>query len=547
VSIQWAWVLVLVAPVSVCAPRTGAGLTYVPMDSWVYATLERLAVRGLVTLQGLTLRPWTRHECAAQVREARQQLREAEGLEPAERADLDEMVRALEREFAPGPEQGAVVVGEAFYGRNGWLAGPFLNDSYHFGTTWQNDSGRPFGRGHNAVFGFRARAEAGRFFAAVRGEHERAPGREEQPRAVRELMAQLDDWPTLPSTAIPRVNGWKTLEAYAGMRIRNVAISVGRQELYWGPTADAPLSFSTNAAPTANVKVTLREPIRLGGWLRHLGAIRGEVVVGKLLGHQYTERPYFNGQKISLQLTENLEIGATRWAIFLGAGHPVTVENLWRHLVSIRSGSAVGIRYARDPGDRKTGFDFRYRLPVLGRRVQLYSDSYADDDVNPLAAPRRAAISPGLYFESLPGLRRVDLRLEAASTTPMGNDVGPQFVYYNNQYRSGNTNLGRILGSPVGRNGRQLQVRTTYWASARERWEFSYRHLKISNRMLPGGGTQTAGTVRYAWPLGDNWHALLFLQVERFWIPVLGGPRKNFSGWFQLQWEPQMTIQPWRE
>lgn len=98
-SIRCAWVLVLAAPVMVCAQRAGAGLTYVPMDSWVYATLERLAVRGLVTLQGLTLRPWTRHECAAQVREARRQLREAEGLEPAERADLDEMVRALEREI----------------------------------------------------------------------------------------------------------------------------------------------------------------------------------------------------------------------------------------------------------------------------------------------------------------------------------------------------------------------------------------------------------------------------------------------------------------
>jgi hypothetical protein len=350
--------LLLLTTTGLFAQRAGAGLTYVPMDSWVYPALERLAVRGLVTLQGLTLRPWSRHECLSQVREARRQLQESAGIEAPERATLEATVRELERELAPDPDTGSVLVLESLYGRNGWLEGPFLNDSYHFGTTWQNDSGRPFGRGYNAVFGFRMRAEAGRFFAAIRGEHQRAPGRAAHPLWLRQFMAQLDDWPSLPSTEIAPANGWKTLEAYAGMRVRNLAISVGRQELFWGPTADAPLSFSTNAAPTANVKISLREPIRLGGWFRYLGTIRGEFVVGKLLGHQYTERPYYNGQKISLQLTENFEIGATRWSMFLGAGHPVTFENLWRHIVSIRSGSAVGIRYARDLGTGRRGSIF---------------------------------------------------------------------------------------------------------------------------------------------------------------------------------------------
>jgi hypothetical protein len=97
--------------VDLLGQRAGAGLTYVPMDSWVYPALERLAVRGLVTLQGLTLRPWSRHECTAQVREARRQLQDAEGLEAGERVALEAMVKALEREFAPDPEQGAGTAG----------------------------------------------------------------------------------------------------------------------------------------------------------------------------------------------------------------------------------------------------------------------------------------------------------------------------------------------------------------------------------------------------------------------------------------------------
>ena len=42
-------------------PETGA--TYVPMDSWIYAALDRLGALGLVPSQISGLRPWTRAEC----------------------------------------------------------------------------------------------------------------------------------------------------------------------------------------------------------------------------------------------------------------------------------------------------------------------------------------------------------------------------------------------------------------------------------------------------------------------------------------------------
>ena len=63
---------------------------------------------------------------------------------------------------------------------------------------------------------------------------------------------------------------------------------------------------------------------------------------------------------------------------------------------------------AIDPGDRKSGFDFLWRLPLPGRPVTLYADLYADDEPNPLASPRRSAIGPGIYFPRIPGLPHWD-------------------------------------------------------------------------------------------------------------------------------------------
>src|ERR1700690_3225977 len=52
--------------------RTGPVL--VPMDSWVYVALDRLAALGYISDQASGLRPWTRRECSRQINEAQHML-----------------------------------------------------------------------------------------------------------------------------------------------------------------------------------------------------------------------------------------------------------------------------------------------------------------------------------------------------------------------------------------------------------------------------------------------------------------------------------------
>jgi membrane-associated phospholipid phosphatase len=515
------------------AAAAPTGSSYVPIDSWVYTILDRLAALGLIPSQTSGLRPWTRAEC-------RRQMLEADERVDAGPPGTKVLLAALHREFDAGDASSVVV--ESVYVRSGEIAGPVLNDSLHFGQTWSNDFGRPFGRGSNSNAGFTSRAQSGRFFLGIQGEYQRAPGSAAYSLPVRQVISQLDGVPLQAGEVVPLTSRFRTLEAYAGIHLGDFEISVGKQAMWWGPTYDSPLSFGDNAEPTKNMKVSTGRPIRFPGVLRYLGAIRGEFVIGKLGGQKYTWRPWFNAQKISFKLTPNLEMGFTRWSIFWGVGHPITVGSFVENFISLNSPHGEAGVGRNDPGDRKGAFDFRYRIPGLRNWLTLYTDSYCDDDPSPLAAPRRAAIDPGLYLTHVPGVPQLDFRVEAPSTELMGIDQGGQFNYFNSQYRSGNTNYGDLLGNSVGRDGRAIEGWSTFWFSARTNVQVGYRQLKGSARFLPGGSTQSDAHIKISLKLADGWFASTMFQYERFWVPVLGGPGRNLSGWLQLTWEPNWRI-----
>ncbi|MBL8211099.1 MAG: capsule assembly Wzi family protein [Bryobacterales bacterium] len=507
------------------------------MDSWIYPALDQLSAMGFLRSQVAGIRPWTRRECARQLQEAEARFAQREDTAAAAAAPI---LKALRREFGPDAEDPALVV-ESMYTRAGVIAGDYLNDSYHFGQTWRNDMGRPFGRGFNAISGFTARAGRGRFFGYVRGEFQRAPGLEPYSADISNALAWIDRIPEPPARDTAAVDRMRAVEAYVGVRLRGVRIAAGKQTLFWGPAEQAPLSFSTNAEPTYNLKIT-PDGYRFRGWLRRLGTVRTEFAVGSLGGHRYTSGPWFNAQKVSFKLTEDLEMGFTRWSLLFGESHPITARAVYRNFFSFTSPDSPTRFDRNDPGDRKGGFDFRLRLPgPLRDWLTLYSDSYADDDPSPLAAPRRAAISPGIWLNRVPWIPKLDLRVEAASTQPLGaTDLGGLFNYYNAQYRSGNTNYGYLLGNPVGRDGRALEARATYKLSPRDRVEASYRQQTISSVFLPGGGRQVSGALAATLQVGESMWASTHVQYEQFRIPLLtgGSYRNNWSGWVQLTWQP---------
>jgi membrane-associated phospholipid phosphatase len=532
------------------------GSTNVPMDSWIYPALERLAAMGFVPDQSSAIRPWTRQECLRQLREAENLADLKDAFSPSLLTQAHLLMTDLQAEFESEPLYYEALSLESVYGRYGTIAGPALHDSFHFGQTWWNDFGRPLGRGSSAIAGFSFRAHDGRFFFYDRQEQQHSPGNPAETAAQNELFnvidrSQPDSDPLIqPIPAKAAFEHQGAIELYGGVAFAGNALSIGKQELYWGPTTMGPLAFSSNAEPTYNLRFVSTRPHPLP-FFPSIGTYRFDIVLGKLSGHSYPARPWYNGQKAAFNFGDNLEISFTRWSIFWGVGHPITFHSFKANVFSFNStgggtgggGGSAGYGDREDPGDRKSNFDFTYRLPFLRRVVTLYADAYSDDDPSPIDAPRRAVWNPGIYFARLPFLPHMDLRMEAVSSHGLAEDFGPYHFFTNSQYLDGNTNKGFLIGNAIGRDSRAIEARSGYWFSARTRVEAGYRQNKVATGFLPGGGTVTDGFVNASYAINRHWQAQLFTQYERFLIPsYMNGSQHNTSGWLQLTWNPELHL-----
>ncbi|HEY1215018.1 MAG TPA: capsule assembly Wzi family protein, partial [Bryobacteraceae bacterium] len=524
-------------------PKTGhtapSGSVYVPLDSWIYPALRRLADWGFIPDQVSGQAPWTRAECLRQVEQAADLASYRADSNSPVRQDAFRLISDLRSALTPESETDNMIRLESVYSRFTSIAGRPLRDGYHFGTTIANDFGRPYDEGFNYVTGFSSYAVSGRLSAYVRGEYDSAPGRDADSLSVRRFISSSDGIPLPGPQNVPSINHFKPLEMYAGVQLGFENITFGKQSLWWGPDSESAFSFSNNAAPFYMLRFAQTRPITLPGPFRLLGKIRTDVIFGKLSGHQWPARPYINAQKISLDLTDNFEVGFTRAAIFGGVGHPLTLGSLKASLFSTSSVDFGPYGSPDLPGDRFSNFDFRWRVPGVRRYLTVYSDSYADDDPSPIDNPKRSAWAPGLYITRLPGLPRLDFRFETYATWLYRKDQGGNFLYWDNQYRDANTNNGNVFGSWVGRDARAYTAQTTYWFSARSKIIGNYRQIKSSSRFLPGGGTQTDISVAAYWGIGREWQMSAQVQGERYYVPLLGTPRRDALTSIGLTYSPE--------
>jgi hypothetical protein len=505
------------------------------MDSWVYPALRRLAALGYIAGQVADTAPWTRAECLRQTTEAagREALDRTYFVQRPGDLDVHSLIADLQAEFSAEESANEIRLATV-YTRVLSTGGTPLRDSYHFGQSVTNDYGRQYGRGASNSTGFSAYARAGRFSAYVHGEVQEAPGRAGYGSAVDQFIATADSNP-VRSSALARTNHFQTLEMYGGVQLGPENITFGKQSLWWGPGESSAFAFSNNAAPIAMLRFDQTKALFLPGPLRRLGKIHTQFLFGQLAGHYAPAHPYLNAQKITLDLTDDFELGFTRSAFFGGAGYPLSWHSFVQSLFSTNSPNA-GVP---DPGDRHSGFDFRWRLPSLRRYVTLYSDSYADDDPNPIDNPRRAAWGPGIYFPQLPKVRHMDLRVESYSTWLFRKDYGGRFIYWNGDYHDAYTNQGNVFGSWVGRDARALVASTKYWFSGNTFVQAQYKQVKTGDQFLPGGGTQTDVSVAGQFVYKQQWLIGAWLQGERYYVPILGGERRDITGSLQVAFTPR--------
>jgi membrane-associated phospholipid phosphatase len=518
--------------------RTSAelGSPSVPLDSWVYAAFDRLAALGYAPSAYADLRPWTRMECARIIAAARDALYiddlytadvHTAGLgpdrHPPEAPEAYEIYAALTTEFAhdlarfDGSETSGIRV-ESIYTRYLGIAGTPLDDGYHFGQTLINDNGRLYGPGSNLVSGASTSGTAGPLAFYVRGEYQHAAALPAYSQAVEQMIGTVDATPPQDPIHTTVVDQFRLLDAYLAWNFKTVQISAGRQSLWWGPGAGGPPNLSDDAQPIDMLRLTIPSPWRLPGFLHWLGPVRWDSFVGLMAGHHYPPLPAIDGQKVSFKPTPNLEFGFSRTIVF----RPITTRMLLRGFFSFGDNKTTIPGSAADVGDRRSGFDFSYRIPGLRKWLVLYNDGMTDDETSPIGYPQMSLMNPGIYLPQIPHVPKLDFRAEMVwSDPPALSNRGGQYFYYNGAYHDSYTNDGHLIGSWVGREGHGLQLWSTYWLSPRNSVQAGYRKAHVDRDFIPAGGDIEDFFVRATFHPGREMEIATFLQYERWNFPVL--------------------------
>lgn len=404
-----------------------------------------------------------------------------------------------------------------------------------------NDFGRLYGQGLQQIAGFQTRAEYGRFSFFVRGEYQHSPSVPGYNAAVAQVIAKQDWTPVQTYNGRVAGDAFRLLDTYVSMRLLGHEISVGKQSFWWGPGSASAMMLSDNAEPIYALRINRTSPWHVPLLSKLLGPFRHESYFGKLSGHQFPAQAYFYGQKVSFQPTPNVELGFSRDVVFGGTDNaPLTLGTFWSSLTSVSSGTVVGVSTRNLIGARHGAFDFRYRVPKLRNLLTLYADSVIHDDISPVDAPRRAAITPGIYLARLPGLSRVDFHFEAGTTDmPIARAKGGLAYYWESIYRDAYLNKGNLMGSWLGREATGGHTWLTYsWAPHRT-FKIGYRSVKTSLYYIPQGGTQADGYAEFncGWKQGVSLQALV--QAERWRIPVLAPtPQWNVTTQFRISLAP---------
>ncbi len=519
------------------------GSSYVPVDSWVYPAFDRLIASGYVQDRTVSIRPWSRLECARILAEVHRHLAD----EPdSPDAHMMLLIRELDAEFGPetqlrnGDTPNVNAELESVYSRYTGISGPPLRDSFHFAQTIADDFGRPYGRGSNIVTGFSANAAAGPFVIYVRGEYQYGSSSQEYTAAQAQDVALSDELPVNSAATFGRSSRLRTVEAYAGLNFEDWQLTFGQQSLWWGANRSTSLLLSNNAEAIPMLRIERLSPLRLPSLFGVLGPMYVSGFLGRLGGHRYLRlgpdfvlfgdgvhavdpQPYIWGANISFKPTSNLELGFSLTAVIAGHGRPLTLRTL------LHSFSQHGNAQPVDPGDRSPTMSASYRLPKLRNSVVVYADAMSETQPFPLFYPLESALNVGIYLPHVARIKNLDFRCEGIYTNIPGRNAGNNSYFVNAHYAEGDRNYGQLFTSWIGRGGNGGQASTTYWFSGRNQATVSYRRM-VSNQSLLGGGNVHDISGGVSWMLRPRIEVAASLQYERWNFSELNpSPRTNLS------------------
>ena len=565
-------------------PRHDAlGSAYIPVDSIVYPMALRLYSMGYLNTAFINMRPWTRRSLLHMLEQSSPAIIAGGNDQAIDLlAKLDEYLASEGAEDATVEEhfkRGNVYGVQSVYTRVMGISGQTLRDSFHLGQTISQDYGRPYEPGLNNITGFATLNEYGRFSLYVRGEYQHAPpgtgysttdtGNPLAPGGLAETLSNIDEIPysgynlnqaTIPAGQIAAQNPFRLIEATLSFHVVGHEISLGKSDSWDGPGMGSAMNWSNNAEDIYSFRINRVEPLHVPWISDLLGPLRYDFFVGSLKGHTAPNEPWVHSEMFSFAPTKNVQFAFSRTAIWGGHGHgcvqpngtytpcdePITLHTFLKSFFSITDTNNALKYSVNDPGARFSDFNFSWRLPFVSHHLTLYADSISHDDVSPISAPRRADYRPGLYLSQIPGMPKLDFRIEGVSTdcsTLICQHGSGE--YWEVIQRQGYTNKGLIMGDWIGREAKGGQAWLTYHLSANEWVQVEYMIKRTPKDFIPGGTSQDQFKVDVVKRLGKNIELNAWMQIERWKAPIYlnnpgNGANIDNTIAVRLKWYPKL-------
>lgn len=190
-------------------------------------------------------------------------------------------------------------------------------------------------------------------------------------------------------------------------------------------------------------------------------------------------------------------------------------------------------------------------FPRLRNWLTLYLDSEVHDDVSPIDNPHGASWRPGLYLSHVPGVPKLDIRVEAASTDPpVSKSQGGHFMYWETIQRQGYTNQGQLFGDWIGREDKGGQGWITYHLSGNEWIQVGAREQKAAKDFIPGGTTLNDINFQVVKRIGKEFEVNGNFDYEHWKAPIYptgspvypAGQQTVTTTTIQITWYPERKI-----
>ncbi len=449
-------------------PGTGHALSSnnIPLDSPVYAYLEKLVSFGLIRSDFRGIRPFSKAEAARLLHEA--EVAQADGEGNALSAALIEEARSyVKREYRLREEPG-----NAPLFAMSPISASRLRYVYFTGVP-RNYERLVHDPGGDGVFGIGSGLRPVNPPDATVLQHgsEGTPFLENNEGTVYrrgsnvEFRTSAEAWFTryLSLLAEPQVNYFENGSS-AELRLNKgylklgggpFEIEVGRDANWFGMGTRSAITLTDNARNLDQVKISSPEPISVG----FLGALKYAFVLSRLDRTETSagvREPYFFAGKVSLKPASVVEIGINLGRQFAGPGVDNSFGSFMRGLVGGTD---------NDNSNSLAGIELRVRIPQL-RNTEIYGEFSGED----AAAfwPIVESYVGGFYVPRLTDDGRNDLRFEYF--------LGNQILYTNGTFPEGYLYRGLPLGDAQGGATQDFFVRYGHWFSPRNVLYLDYLH-----------------------------------------------------------------------